>query len=192
MKTQSCLSRSKAIFSLLIVVAGLLFASCEREILVSDNESNPDYVYDHNQVETYLVGYGGVSLIALDQLITLDIPENAFNDWTTLTIGTNATNQVESLQLMDTQVSVKSDGATIMKPIRITLKYDPCELQCSSTQEEMCLRIFTCVSKDPVNAEIEPEFDYVICGDNCEVDCVNKTLSAEFTSLGTFVVGKRR
>ena len=82
MKTQSCLSRSKAVFSLLIVVAGLLFASCEKErdILCSDNESNPDYVSDHNQVETYLVGYGGVSLTALDQVITLDIPENAFNE----------------------------------------------------------------------------------------------------------------
>jgi len=192
MKTQTCFSRSKAVFSLLLIIAGLLFASCERPILVSDDESDPDYVIDHNQVETYLVGFGGVSVAALDQLITLDIPENAFDDWTTLMIRPNATNQVESLLLMNSQVSVESDGSTIMKPIRITLKYDPCELQCSSTQEEMGLRIFTCVNKDPDNAEIEPEFDYVICGDNCEVDCVSKTLSADFTSLGTYVVGRRR
>jgi len=190
MQKQTCLSRNKAIFSLLIVFAGLLLASCEKEIPVSD-VSNP------SQVETYLVGYGGVSLTALDQVITMDIPENAFNDWTTLTIRACAASQVESLLLMSSQVYVESDGASILKPIRITLKYDPCELLCNSTQEEMCLGIFTCISKDPVNAEIEnaeiePEFDYIICGDNCEVDCVNKTLSADFTSLGTFVVGKRR
>ncbi len=193
MKTQTCLSRSKAIFSLLLVFAGLIFASCDDwPILVSDDESNPEYVFDHYQVETYYVGYGGVSVTALDQVITLDIPDNAFNDWTVLTIRPNATYQVESLLLMNNQVTVESDGASILKPIKITLKYDPFELLCNSTQEEMCLRIFTCVTKNPVNMEIDPEYEYIICGDNCEVDCVNKTLSADFTSLGTFVVGKRR
>lgn len=175
-----------AIFLFVFALSGLIFSACEKTEEGSISVRELSY-------ELYNIGHEATSIIALNGSVVLEIPDNAINNGnTTLMITYGPAIPIDTQLLMGDRVSISLQGATLIKPIMVRLKYDPKELQCEDLSEEMCLKIYCCGSEETNDQYEQYEYQYLFSGDHCKVDCGQKTVEAYFMSFGTFFIGKKK
>lgn len=180
-----------AIFLFVFALSGLIFSACEKTEEGSISVRELSY-------ELYNIGHEATTIIALNGSVVLEIPNNAINNGnTTLMISYGPAIPVDTQLLIGDRVFISLQGATLLKPIMVRLKYDPKELQCEDLSEEMCLKIYCSGSEDSGSEETNDqyeqyEYQYLFSGDQCKVDCCQKTVEAYFMSFGTLFIGKKK